>query len=227
MYISKSKIFLFAGMLCVFFALFNTVKAQEISLKYNYQLDLSNATEPPKLNGVPEIDYPETARKNGVEGTVKISMTLGEDGRIKDINIVQGLPFGVSEAVTKGLQGLPFEPAKRNGQPIPVKMFFDYTVTAVYSENDKNVSKPKLIEKPEAVYPESQRADSVKGKVLVTVMFYEDGTVEILSVNSVMPKDFDRAAVEAAKKIKFEPAVHKKSKKAVSQQMVVEYNFKP
>ncbi len=48
-----------------------------------------------------------------------------------------------------------------------------------------------------------------------------------MSVNSVMPKEFDKAAIEAAQKIKFEPAVHKKSKKAVSQSMTVEYSFKP
>lgn len=227
MNIYKSKIFLSAGVLSVFFTLFSTVKSQEILFQYNYKLDLSNATEAPKISGAPAIDYPEAARKNGVEGTVKVSLTLAENGTVKDINVLQGLPFGVSEAVAKGLQTLYFEPAKRGDQPIPVKMFFDYTVSAAYTEDNKNVSKPKIIEKPEAVYPETLRAEGAKGKVQVTVMFHDDGTLEVLGVSSVMPKEFDRAAAEAAKKIKFEPAVHKKSKKKVSQQMVVEYSFKP
>jgi len=42
-----------------------------------------------------------------------------------------------------------------------------------------------------------------------------------------MPNEFDKAAAEAAAKIRFQPAVHKKSKADVSQKMVVEYDFKP
>lgn len=225
--IFKHKILLCVGLTCLLFVLSNTVKAQEILFNYKYQIGLSDATEAPKFSGFPEFDYPEAARKNGVEGTLKFTLTLGADGKVKDITAQQGLPFGVTEAVTKGLGQLRFQPAKRDGQPIAVKMFFDYIISTAYSENDKNVSKPKIIEKPNAVYPPSQKAEGRKDKVQVQVMFYNDGTLKVLGVNSVMPKEFDKAAIEAAQKIKFEPAVHKKSKKAVSQQMTVEYNFKP
>lgn len=224
--IFKHKIFLCVGMTCLLMVLSNTVKAQEIFFRYNYKLDLANATKAPQFSGFPDFEYPEVARKNGVEGTLKLILTLGEDGKVKDIAIGQGLPFGVTEAVIKGLGQLRFQPATRNGQPIAVKMFFDYIISTAYSEDDKNVSKPKIIEKPNAVYPESQKAEGRKGKVQVQVMFYNDGTLKVVGVNSVMPKEFDKAAVEAAQKIKFEPAVHKKSKKAVSQSMTVEYIFK-
>lgn len=223
----KHKIFFGAVMLCLLLVLSNTAKAQNISFRYNYKLDLADATKAPEVSGLPEFDYPESARKNGVEGTLKLTLTLGEDGKVKNINVEQGLPFGVTEAVTKGLEQLKFQPATRNGQPIAVKMIFYYIVSVAYSENDKNVSKPKIVEKPGAVYPASQKAEGRKDKVLVQVMFYNDGTLKVLGVSSVMPKEFDKAAIEAAQKIKFEPAVHKNSKKAVSQSMTVEYNFKP
>ena len=223
----KHKILLCVGLTCLLFVLSNTAKAQDIFFRYNYRLDLSNATEAPQFSGFPEFEYPETARKNGVEGTLKLTLTLGADGKVKDITAQQDLPFGITEAVTKGLQQLRFQPATRNGQPIAVKMFFDYIISVVYSEDDKNISKPKIIEKPAAVYPESQKAEGRKDKVQVQVMFYNDGTLKVGGVSSVMPKEFDKAAMEAAQKIKFEPAVHKKSKKAVSQSMTVEYSFKP
>ncbi len=227
MHIFKYKIFLCVGILCLLFVLSNTSKAQTLSFRYNYKLDLSNATEAPVFSTFPEISFPETARKNGVEGTLKLSLTLGEDGRIKDIIVGQGLPFGVTESVTKDIQQLKFQPAKRNGQPIAVTMMYDYVVSAVYGETDKNVSKPKITSQPEAVYPENLRSENRKDKVTVRAILFKDGTLQIVNLNSTMPKEFDRAATDAVQKLKFEPAVHKKSKQPVSQEMTIEYKFKP
>lgn len=202
-------------------------QAQSVSFNYKYLFDMTGANEPPQINGVPNVEYPDAARKNGVEGVLKASLTLGEDGKVRDIIINQGLPDGITEAFTRALQTMYFLPAKRNGKPVAIKMTIDYIVTAEYSESDKNITKAKIIEKPAPVYPAKYLAEKVKGKVAVAVMFFADGTLQVLGVSSTMPKEFDRAALEAAAKIKFQPAVHKKSKKPVSQQMSVEYEFKP
>jgi TonB family protein len=202
-------------------------QAQNVSFDYYYNFDLSGAHELPQLGGFSNLSYPEEARKNGVEGTLKASLTLGEDGKTRDIVIINGLPSGVTEAFTKTLQTLYFQPAKRNGKPVAVKMTIDFTVTAEYDETDKNVTKPKFLEKPTPVYPSKYLAEKVKGKVEVRVLFFANGKVKVVGTSSTMPKEFDTAAAEAAAKIKFEPAVHKKSKKQVSQQMIIEYDFKP
>jgi TonB family protein len=201
-------------------------QAQSISFNYYYKVDMSGADEYPQIGGLQRFDYPEEARKSGVEGTLKADLTLGEDGKVRDVVVNQGLP-GVTEAFTKALQNMYFQPAKRNGRAVSVKMSIDFVVTAEYSENDKNVTKPKILEKPAPVYPPNQIAEKVKGKVDVAVMFYADGKLKVVGFNSTMPKEFDKAAVEAASKIKFQPAVHKKSKKAVAMQMTVVYEFKP
>lgn len=220
----KQKLFFFFIIALVSAA---AAQAQSFSFNYKYLFDMTGANEPPQINGIPNFDYPEAARKNGVEGVLKAGLTLGEDGKVRDIIINQGLPDGITEAFTKAAQNMYFLPAKRNGQPVAIKMSIDYIVTATYSENDKNVTKAKIIEKPAPVYPPNLLAEKVKGKVSVGVMFFADGTLKVLGVSSTMPKEFDKAALEAAAKIKFQPAVHKKSKKVVSQQMTVEYEFKP
>ena len=202
-------------------------QAQSVSFNYKYLFDMTGANEPPQINGVPNVEYPDAARKNGVEGVLKANLTLGEDGKVRDIIISQGLPDGVTEAFTKAAQSMYFLPAKKNGKPVAIKMSIDFIITAEYSESDKNVTKAKIIEKPAPVYPPKYLAEKVKGKVSVAVMFFADGTLKVLGVSSTMPKEFDRAALEAAARIKFQPAVHKKSKKVVSQQMTVEYEFKP
>ena len=229
MFVSKRK-FVLAFLAAAFFlpALFvQTAAAQNYYFQTYLKFDLSNADAPPRISATPDIEFPEAARKNGVEGTVKASLTLAEDGTAKDIKILEGLPIGTSEAIAKGLEQLRFQPATARGKPVAVKLFFDYAIRATYDEFDKNVSKPKITDKPEAVYPESQRAEGRKGKVSVVVAFFADGTTKIIQASSTMPKEFDRAAKDAAAKIKFEPAVHKKSKKPVSQVMTVEYEFKP
>lgn len=221
------KIFIFISLTIFLLLTGEIIQAQSLSFRYYSRVEMLGANEPPELGGLPEFDYPEAARKNGVEGTLKAKMTLGEDGKVRDIVILEGLPFGVNEAFTKAMQYYYFKPAKRNGQPVPSTMYVDFIVTVGYDEGDKNITKPKIIEQPAPFYPEKYRAEKLKGKVEVGVMFYKDGTLKIISVSSVMPKEFDQAATAAAEKIKFEPATHKKSKSPVGQAMTVVYDFKP
>ena len=224
----KQNIIFAAVFSCLLFVFSITAAAQNLSFRYFYKLDLSEATEAPAFpNGFPEFDFPDAARKNGVVGTLKIVLTLGEDSKVRDIKVEQPMSFGVTEAVTKNLESLRFQPAKRDGKPIAVKMFYDYVVTATYGETNKDVNKPKITDQPAAVYPEKYRSEKIKGKVEISAMFYPDGKIEVVRVSSTMPKEFDRAAADAAQKIKFTPAVHKKSKQPVAQTMTVNYDFKP
>jgi TonB family protein len=221
---TKSKVRL--ACLAVFLFCCVSSHAQNISFNYLYSFEPAMITEPPEMGGL-EVEYPETARKNGVEGTVKALFTLGEDGKVREIVIVNDLPHGVGDAVRAGLQRLHFKPAGFQGKPAAMKAKLDYVVTVVYDEDDKNVTKPKITDKPAPVYPDKYRAEKVKGKVLVQVLFMANGELRVGSASSSMPREFDKAAQEAAKAIKFTPAVHKKGKQQVSQYMFVEYDFKP
>ena len=223
---SKNKLFVCLLFLCLAQLASARADAQNISFNYYYKLEMIDADEPPRIGNV-DVNYPDEARKNGVEGTLKAVLTLGENGKTRDIAVGQPLPHGVTETVVKALQNLYFQPAKKNGQPVATKMLFDFVVSAVYSEDDKTVSKPKITEQPAAVYPANRLAEKAKGKVLVTVMFFPDGSHKVLGASSTMEKEFDKSALAAAARLKFQPAVHKKSKKPVAQQMTVEYDFKP
>ena len=223
----RQKLSVFLISLCAVLLFAAAAHAQEISFNYYYQFDnIANADTPPQINGF-NFDYPDSARKKGVEGTLKASMMLGADGKVSDIKILQTLPYGVEETVIKGLQNFYYKPATKNGKPVPVKMTLDFIVTAIYDESDKNVNKPQILEKPAPVYPAKYIAEKLKGKVQVLILFFTDGKMKIVGINSVLPREFDKAATEAAEKIRFQPAVHKKSKSNVAQKMTVEYEFKP
>ncbi len=201
--------------------------AQNVSFRYSYKFEPALITEPPVIPSGPEFNYPENARKKGVEGKAVVSFTLGEDGKVRNVKLVEGLPEGISEALMDSVQKIYFQPAKNRGVPAPIDMTITLTITLVFDENDPNVKKPKITFLPPATYPESQRAEKYKDKVAILVIFYADGTLRVNRVNSVLPKEFDEAAKAAAEGIKFEPAVHKKSQKPVAQAMTVEFNFKP
>lgn len=223
----KNKLLLYAGILLFIFTFTNISSAQNVSFNYQYELDRLIADEAPQFIVALDIEHPEEAIKNGVEGTLRASFVIAKDGSTKDIVIEKGMPHGVDEAVKAGIQELRFKPAMREGEPVEAKMFIDYIVSAVYEYNNKKVKKPKFIEKPDPVYPPELLAEKRKGMVEVRAIFFPDGKIEIVGVSSTMPKEFDEAAVEAARKIKFEPAIHKKSKKPVTQHVFLEYKFKP
>jgi TonB family protein len=223
--LKRNFLFCLISLCCVFvFAL--AANAQEFSFNYYYHFGEVVADEAPQINGL-NVDYPETARKKGVEGMLKAAAVLGEDGKVRDIKILQSLPFGVEEAVTKALQSMYFLPAKLRGKPVAMPITLDFIVSAVYDEDDKNVTKPQILEKPAPLYPEKYAAEKLKGKVYVSVLCFADGKIQIVGVSSTMPREFDKAAIAAAEKIRFQPAVHKKSKADVTQKFTVEYDFKP
>jgi TonB family protein len=209
---------------CLLFSL--SVSAQDYSYHSLFSFEPTHFTEPPDINDI-QPQFPEEARKNGVDGVAKISFTLGSDGKIQNAKITQDLPFGVGEAAKRAVEHLVFTPARFNGKPIDMNATFTYTVTAFYDEYDKNVQKTKIIGKPTAEYPASQRSSGQKGSVLVAVTFYADGKIGVGRSESTLPDDFDKAAKKAAATLKFEPAIHKKTKKPVNQTLWVTFDFKP
>lgn len=199
---------------------------QDLTFSSQFSFEPAVIDKAPSLGGI-DIKYPNEAAKNGVEGTVKLTMTLGEDGRVRDIVIVDDLPHGVGAAVKAAFEKLSFTPASFEGKPVPLAATFTYRITAVYNEADSNVTKVKLLGKPTAEYPAMHRAERREGKVDVAIVFFPDGKTKVLKTQSTMPNEFDQAASKAAEKLAFQPAVHKKTKKPVTQVMWVAFEFKP
>lgn len=81
----------------------------------------------------------------------------------------------------------------------------------------------KVISKPSPPYtPEARRAD-VNGSLRLLVGFSADGTIKHIIAISYLGFGLDEQAVEAAKRIKFEPAT--KDGKPISVVKTLEYNF--
>lgn len=72
--------------------------------------------------------YPSNARRAGVDGTVVLRGIVGTDGRIREVEILKDLPYGLGEAAQDAVRRWRFRPAEYAGQPIGVY----YTVTVNY-----------------------------------------------------------------------------------------------
>ncbi len=66
-------------------------------------------------------EYPEVARKAGIEGVVFVRFTVGTDGRVRDAQVVRG-PEIFREAALNAISQSVFRPALQNDKPVSVRM---------------------------------------------------------------------------------------------------------
>jgi protein TonB len=72
----------------------------------------------PALLNRPQPLYTEEARKNKIQGTVRVRIMVGADGRVKRASIVTGLPDGLNEMALQAAHRMQFRPATKGGQPV-------------------------------------------------------------------------------------------------------------
>ncbi len=65
--------------------------------------------------------YPEIAQEAGIEGTVYVQAFIDKKGRVKEVNIVKGIPnTGLNEAAMDAIRKTKFYPAKQRERPVGV-----------------------------------------------------------------------------------------------------------
>lgn len=66
------------------------------------------------------------ARQRGKSGNVKLAVEFGADGKIGFIFPIKTLNDGFTEESLKAARGIKFEPAEKNGKPIPFVIIISY-----------------------------------------------------------------------------------------------------
>ncbi len=84
-----------------------------------------NMTPPKPVHTVEPI-YPGEAKDNGIYGVVIIEASISETGLVTDTKVLKGLPYGLDKAAEDAVRQWRFEPATRDGKPVPVT--FNLTV---------------------------------------------------------------------------------------------------
>lgn len=69
-----------------------------------------------------KIQYPESAKQAKVEGKVYVKLFIDEKGNVAEAKIAKGVSADLNDAAIKAVKGVKFKPAKKNGQPVKVKV---------------------------------------------------------------------------------------------------------
>ena len=91
-------------------------------VKKDVVMDERSVDEPPRaVSRVAPDSYPEKARKQGVEGFVKMSLLIGESGDVERVKVLEAQPAGVFDDVAVAtIRRWRFEPAIYQAQHVRV-----------------------------------------------------------------------------------------------------------
>ena len=71
------------------------------------------------------LNYPEEAKKNKIEGRVTLQFTVGADGVVRDVEVLRGVNELLDAEAVKVVSASPkWEPGTQDGKPVPVQFVF-------------------------------------------------------------------------------------------------------
>jgi TonB family protein len=86
----------------------------------------SVTTSPLYITSKPLARYTDLAREQNLEGTVILRVTFSEDGSVSDIQVVQGLGYGLTEQAIGAAKQIVFRPKEINGTPVSITKTVEY-----------------------------------------------------------------------------------------------------
>jgi protein TonB len=76
--------------------------------------------EPPQLVHEVKADYTEDARQHRITGEVVLEIVVRRDGSVGDVEVLQGLSWGLNERAVQAVRQWRFAAARRQGSPVDV-----------------------------------------------------------------------------------------------------------
>lgn len=83
-------------------------------------------TEPVALGEV-KVPYPDEAKKNDIEGAVRLSVTIDPEGQVTTVTVISGPGYGLNEAARNALRKFRFKPATKGGENVGYTIVYTYT----------------------------------------------------------------------------------------------------
>jgi protein TonB len=77
---------------------------------------------PTVLSATPSPAYSEQARKAKIEGSCIVSLVVDEKGNPANLRVIRGLGMGLDERAIEAVKNWKFEPALKDGKPVPSKI---------------------------------------------------------------------------------------------------------
>jgi TonB family protein len=81
----------------------------------------------PRCTSCPNPDYSDAARAAKFQGTVLLSIVVTSEGKATSIYVLKGAPFGLTAKFIEAVRDWRFEPALKEGNPVPVRVQVETT----------------------------------------------------------------------------------------------------
>ncbi len=180
---------------------------------------------PPKIRGVLVPVYPYAQRREGVKGKAKATMLISPQGRVIAVKVQSADRPEFGLALTAALEGFTFDPALKDGRPVPHLLNFEQEFNDEDLPDDdgdrllelekRHPEKIARADKLDATMaPVSRRAPRfptglneavTEGSAVIECLVDEDGRVRVPRVAEASDPAFGYAAVQAAATWWFEP----------------------
>ncbi len=200
---------------------------------------------PLKILDQPKPELPEDYGTLDAQGSIVLRVEFLADGKIGEIKIISSIGKSLTDLAIEAAKKIKYEPEKKDGEVVTVIKTVRYSYSwdgfwkvppqklqtlkteVYYKESDKNLEKvAEISEIPKFDYPTQDIFDKGSGKITIEIVLKSTGEIEILKVDSDLPKDYVEKVKDDLSKLKFNPAIHKNGQR-VSQIKVFEYEFKP
>jgi protein TonB len=84
-------------------------------------------TLPKRMGGELKPDYPPNLKAQGIEADVTVMVSIDQTGKVTNVRVLKPAPYDeFNEAARVAARKQAYEPATKNGQPIPNNLTFTY-----------------------------------------------------------------------------------------------------
>jgi TonB family protein len=98
--------------------------------------DASGLTKPPTLLRFVDAQFSEPRPEFDEPATVLLELTIGEDGRVTDVQVVAGIDATLDDAAVAAAKQFLFAPAEASGRPVAVRIRYEYVYVSPPPEPD-------------------------------------------------------------------------------------------
>lgn len=107
-------------------------------------------TKPPSLVQPVDAQYPPEALAQGLTASVRLIITIAEDGTVSDVQPTEPAGHGFDEAAIAAVRQFRFSPAEVDGVPAPVQVEYVYHFTLNAPPESQTAAEEAPVEQPKA-----------------------------------------------------------------------------
>ena len=176
------------------------------------------------------VNYPEIAKKNGIQGKVYVSFQISKDGSVTHAKVIRGVDPSLDKEALRVIKNMPkWKPGTQRGEPVNVAytLPIQFKLDGDKEKGDKNSKVAHQDKDGEPVfyivedmpefpggenalreyianhvkYPEIAKKNGIQGKVFISFVVSKDGRVTDAKVARGVDPSLDKEALRVIKNL--------------------------